>query len=119
MASRSDTRPRKEETLFERLKLMRSCPVCTAAYQGSEGHVLEETSESALVHMTCQSCRSALLALVVTSALGMSSVYVMTDLSVMDTIRLRDAQSVAQDHVLDFHLYLQQPYAFEERMKEL
>lgn len=100
-------------SLFEELKLIRHCPMCSTAYGGSEVHLFESTPNSHFFHLTCLECQGSLLGIVVVNDLGMSSVYTVTDLSVVDIALKRTPQSISEEDVLGFHEYLQEKHRFE------
>lgn len=93
--------------LQEGLKLMRQCPVCEKDYQTDHVYILEEYGGSHLIHMTCPHCQSAVLALVMISPIGMSSIGMMTDLSMDDALRVRDREPIADDDILTLHTALE------------
>ncbi|MBI5728164.1 MAG: hypothetical protein HY984_00225 [Candidatus Magasanikbacteria bacterium] len=100
-------------SLFEELKLLRTCPVCRRSYLGTEVHVLESYSGSYLLHITCRHCLAAILTLVVTASMGISSVSALTDLTVVDSIRLRHAPAVSEDDLFSYHEVLKRRQVFE------
>ena len=93
---------------------MRQCPICTHQYTVDAIAVLEEREGMHLVHITCPSCSNAVLAVVVVSAIGMSSVGVVTDLDVQDVVRLRNRPIFSQDDVLDFYTCIESRGTFEQ-----
>lgn len=97
---------KKENSLFDQLKLMKNCPQCKAEYTKEGIEVVEEKSSTHLVHLTCPSCFNALLAVVVVSKLGMSSVGMFTDLNAVDVRRLYGKNAITEEQILDFHDFL-------------
>jgi hypothetical protein len=95
-----------KEVIFDRLRLMRECPLCGGAYQEKQVEIIEENGSGHLVHITCDQCQNAILSLVVVSQIGMSSVGIVTDLSAIDARRLQKRPPVSEDVVLNFHQYL-------------
>ena len=98
---------------FGYLRVMRECPVCNTAYRAEQVAVLEADGHNHLVHLTCGACQNALLAMVVVSPLGMSSIGVMTDLTAADADRFRLEPPVSEEDVLSFHQVLQQTHRLE------
>ncbi|OGH66533.1 MAG: hypothetical protein A3B90_00830 [Candidatus Magasanikbacteria bacterium RIFCSPHIGHO2_02_FULL_41_13] len=96
----------KQKALFEQLKLMRNCPLCKSEYTHETLELVEEGTGTHLVHLTCVQCKNAMLALIVVSKLGMSSVGMLTDLNAPDAKRLYRKNAIAEESVLDFHDYL-------------
>lgn len=104
---------RAADSVFERLRLMRACPMCGAAYREEQAVVLDADGPNHLVHLNCSRCHNALLTMVVVSALGMSSVGVVTDLSPADADRLGRQPPVTEEQVLAFHQLLRRAHQFE------
>lgn len=102
-----------ENSIDESLQLLRQCPLCQASYQTGDLTVIEDYDDVRLVHMTCGECASAVMAIVVVSPLGMSSVAVFTDLTAGDVSRLRSRDIFNQDDVLDFYSGMQKSGGLE------
>lgn len=100
----------------ENLKLLRECPLCQAAYKIEAMSVITEVDESRLVHMTCHECAAAVLAIVIASPLGMSSIGLVTDLTAKDVKRLYQKDVFTQDDVLAFHSGMQKPGGLESML---
>lgn len=96
----------KQNSLFDQIKLMKNCPQCKAEYTKEAFEIVEEGTGTHLIHLTCSHCANAMLALVVISKLGMSSVGMLTDLTALDARRLYRKEAIAQEEILDFHDYL-------------
>lgn len=94
-------------SLSDLLKLMRQCPSCSASYDAATPLVLSREGETHVVHLTCGSCRGAILALVRLSVQGVMSIATLTDLSAADATRLSTQDPITGDDVLDFHEFLQ------------
>lgn len=98
----------KQNSLFDKIKLMKTCPLCKAEYTKEALEVVDEGTGTHLVHLTCAHCQNAMLALIVVSKLGMSSVGMLTDLNAPDARRLYHKQAITEDQILDFHEYINQ-----------
>jgi len=98
----------KQNSLFDKIKLMKTCPLCKAEYTKEALEIVEERTGTHLVHLTCSECQNAMLALIVVSKLGMSSVGMLTDLNATDAQRLHHKQAITEEQILDFHEYLNQ-----------
>ncbi len=96
----------KQNALFDQLKLMKNCPMCKNEYTREAVELVEEGVGSHLVHVTCGICHNALLALIVVSRLGMSSIGMLTDLDAPDAKRLYRKTALGEESVLGFHDYL-------------
>lgn len=98
------------------MKLIRECPLCSEQYDTEKVQVIQEHTGAHLLHLTCQRCSSAMLALVMVSSLGMGSVGVVTDLTSEDVIRLQDIEPVTSDDVLTFYEFLAESSHFESAL---
>lgn len=100
---------RKPSSLLqESLRLISYCPVCDTSYNPMEARVIEEQGETHLMHVRCKKCAHAILALVLTSGMGVSSMGLLTDLTFDDVLRFREAPALTTDDVLAFHELLDQ-----------
>lgn len=90
--------------LFEGgVKLISYCPLCESSYNPREAHVLGEKEDSYLLHITCGNCRNAVIALVLISSVGISSVGLVTDMTFAEYRKFREAAPVTMDDVIDIH----------------
>ena len=94
---------------FEHLRVISTCPICSARYHSAELKILEERQEAQLVYIQCRKCRSSVLAVVLANQLGVSSVGLVTDLSGDDVLKFRRQPVVSGDDVLDLHEAMRQP----------
>ena len=75
--------------------------------------VLNETEGTHLLHLHCENCQNAVLALVLSSPSGLTSLGIVTDLSKNDLARLRQFQTeLTVDDLLDFHGEILTPLTF-------
>jgi rubredoxin len=93
----------KQNSLFDQIKLMKNCPQCKAEYTKEAFEIVEEGTGTHLVHLTCSHCANAMLALIVISKLGMSSVGMLTDLSALDAKHFHHKDALDEESVLGFH----------------
>ncbi|MBF8281043.1 MAG: hypothetical protein HW383_816 [Candidatus Magasanikbacteria bacterium] len=101
---------------FEGLKLIATCPLCDAAYDPVTVRIIEERDDIRVVHVTCQKCMSAVVALIMTTPMGVSSVALMTDCTPEDVDRVRSSESVTLDDALDLHEMLKRPATFVKQL---
>lgn len=99
---------KKPNSIFERLKLIKECPLCAHHYEESRAVVLEEYKGNHLVHITCKQCKGAILHLVMMTQLGLNSIGIITDLSAMEVANLKMKPIIDEDQLLDFHKYIVQ-----------
>lgn len=102
MSFRAPTQPGSDGAL-----LMTACPACATAYELEDTLVLHELEGAHLLHLQCGKCGNAVLAMVIVSSVGVSSVGVMTDLSRDDAQKFLEAPSVDSDDVLAAHAFLE------------
>jgi len=93
---------------------MRECPLCKQSYGTDRMQILEERHGAHLVHMTCTNCASAILALVLITPIGVSSVGMMTDLVYDDAKRFQSRRPFTEEDMLDFYTAL---HASEEERR--
>ncbi|MDP3985293.1 MAG: hypothetical protein Q8P82_00880 [bacterium] len=94
---------RSAQSWDDGLRLISVCPLCEAQYNPLEAHLIDEEDNSHLLHITCIKCSHAVLARVLVSSGGISSVGLVTDLSYDDVVKFRDAEEVKDDEVLALH----------------
>lgn len=83
-----------------------NCPVCQIRYEPLEARILDESDNSHLVYVKCQHCQSAVLAVLLTNQLGVSSIGLITDLSSDDVMLLKDSKPITIDEVIEAHEFL-------------
>lgn len=85
---------------------MSQCPLCKKQHSTEDARILSKKNGAHLVHITCPHCANAVLAVIVVTQLGLSSVGMMTDLDTEDVVRLRQNKPVTEDELLTFHTVL-------------
>ncbi len=85
------------------------CPLCETNYNPMEARVLGEKEDGHLLHIRCKKCWNSILALVLVSNAGVSSVGLITDLTFEDVRKfaVHDAP-VTTDDVIGVHQLLEQ-----------
>lgn len=83
--------------------IMHKCPACDAVYKDKGVSVIDKDGGASLIHATCNSCSQALLALVVDSQIGTSSVGMMTDLTLADAEKMQYKPELDEDDLFSFH----------------
>jgi hypothetical protein len=96
----------ESKSVQEGIKLMNNCPLCKRQHTPDAASVLVEKNGTHLVHITCPFCHNAVLAVIVVTPFGLSSVGMVTDLQASDVLRLRNSGSVSEDELLNFHILL-------------
>jgi hypothetical protein len=92
------------------LRLISYCPLCNAHYNPREAKILEQKEGAHLIHVECRSCRSSIVAVVITGGIGVSSVGLITDLTSQDVIRFKNEESVAENDVIAAYEVLSRPH---------
>lgn len=87
----------------EGIKLISFCPLCQAKQEAMEVKILETTEMARLLHLRCQRCQAAILALVMLSPSGLNSVGMITDLSAEEVLKFKETDGLEADDVLSFH----------------
>lgn len=88
------------------LRLISYCPLCEVSYNPLRARVLEERDDAHLVHIQCANCGSSIVALILNSTLGITSVGLVTDLTGDDVLRFKDEGHVTTNEVISFHNFL-------------
>ena len=83
-------------------KNMDHCPVCSTSYHLSAIFLIENRKESRLFHATCSECAHAMMALVVDSQVGTSSVGMITELSATELVNVRSKEALSDNDLLSF-----------------
>lgn len=87
--------------------------MCSYGYKEEHVTVLDEHDSGHLVHITCSQCHNSILAMVLLSAMGMSSIGIITDLSAKDASRVEKKPPISEDFLLGFHQMLKQSNKLE------
>jgi hypothetical protein len=98
------------------IKLISYCPLCESSYNPRQTRVLGEKEDSHLLHIQCGNCSNAILALVLISAVGVSSVGLITDLCHDEVDRFKDAPAISTDDVIEVHHLLQNEEELFQRL---
>lgn len=103
-----------ETPISRALTLLRQCPICNTAYAAEMFRTIDEHDGANLLHCTCSQCHQSVMALVMTSSTGVSSVGMITDLTAQDITRINRKSSITEDELLSFHSLLNQEHVFEQ-----
>jgi hypothetical protein len=103
---KSSSEDAQRNTLQDKFKLVKQCPLCSHEYKHEEISVLEEIHGTQLLHITCAACKNAMLTFIMTSQMGTSSLGMLTDLTAPDVVRINQRDFIDEDDVLNFHTSL-------------
>ncbi len=87
----------------EEIKLIAYCPLCDADLNPLQARVVEGKEDLHLVHIQCHKCKGFILALVLKTANGISSVGLITDLSFNDVYTFKDKDRITADEIINIH----------------
>jgi hypothetical protein len=85
------------------LQFINKCPICSALYDTEKAELFASHDRAYLVHLTCGSCRSYFVAMIIAVGQGLSSVGIVTDLSSADAKRLHGSEPISLDEALEAH----------------
>lgn len=87
----------------EEVKLIAYCPLCEADLNPVKAKVVEGKEDLHLVHIQCNKCKGYILALVMKTTNGLSSIGLITDLNYNDVARFKDKEIINDDEVIKIH----------------
>lgn len=96
----------QSKPIQEGLRLMNQCPLCKRQHTPEAANILLEKNGTHLVHITCPFCQNAVLAVIVVTSMGLSSVGMVTDLQANDVLKLRHSDAISEDELLNFYTLL-------------
>ena len=88
---------------LEEMRLVSFCPVCETRSNPMHARTLGQEGETRLLHIQCQKCHNAFLALVLVNQVGASSIGLLTDLSFEDVVRFHENASISVNDVISAH----------------
>lgn len=88
-------------------KILAACPLCRAQYHPLKMFVIGERDGAHVLHLECQQCGSAVVALVQTVANGVTTVGTLTDLT-SGEVASASTTTIGHDDVLDLVEWFQQ-----------
>lgn len=102
-------------TSFDNLEHLTKCPLCGKKYQYGRTILLEEADERTTFHLTCDSCKTAILVFLSVGKLGVVSVGMITDLCREEAKRLFGQEAVSANQVIEVHEFLKK---FDGKVEE-
>ncbi|PJA47690.1 hypothetical protein CO172_00315 [Candidatus Uhrbacteria bacterium CG_4_9_14_3_um_filter_36_7] len=84
------------------------CPFCHTTYVHTKIHLLWQEGGKHFLHLHCQKCAHAVLALLFSQQMGASFIGILTDLTFEDALALSSKKSISLDMVLNMHICLQE-----------
>ncbi|MFA6587524.1 MAG: hypothetical protein WCT08_00475 [Patescibacteria group bacterium] len=83
------------------------CPACKTAFDPWSIRLIAQQEEKHLLHIVCQKCQIASLALVLVQAGGLKAFELITDLNQEDAQKFGKLPAISMNEVLAFHVELQ------------
>ena len=77
------------------------CPLCNGSYSPRDIATIEQTGNVALIHSKCPKCAGSVLSLLYKDLLGITLLGMATDMDFNDALRLKDADYINEDDVLE------------------
>lgn len=84
------------------------CPFCNTSFSPQKACVLGENNESWLLHVTCVTCKSSIVVLMIIGEVGVSSFGLITDLTVTEIDQFRGSDRIEANDLIDLYQLLHQ-----------
>lgn len=94
----------KQPSSNEELRLISYCPLCEMRLKTVNAELIGERAQKRLLHVSCKKCSVSVLFLVFPSAVGQSSIGIITELNAKEVSSTHSAVSI--NDVIDVHLLL-------------
>ena len=91
------------------LKLLQKCPACQARIPTSGVHILEETENNIIAHLSCGSCRVNYLTYVMNHPQGLVGNAIMTDLNYEEALQFLDTTALTANSFLELYTLIHSP----------
>ena len=103
----------------EEIKLIARCPLCEADLNSVKAKVVEYKDDLDLVHIQCHKCKGFILALVLKTGTGLSSIGLITDLDFNDVLRFKDKEKISINQVINIYQALEKNNLTGEIQKQM
>lgn len=87
------------------LQIITNCPMCDFKYDKKDIKMIDKKDGLIAIYLNCQKCRSSMMMVIMTGALGITSVSMMTDITEDDLKNIKN-NYVKCDDVLEMHKFL-------------
>jgi hypothetical protein len=88
------------------LQMVPKCPMCDFKYEKDDIKMVDKKDGLINLHLSCRRCKSSVVMIVITGALGVTSISMITDATERDLGRMK-GNSVRYDDVLEMHRFFQ------------
>lgn len=86
--------------------IITKCPMCDFKYEKEDVKLIKKNEGAITLHLKCKQCRSSLMMLIMTGALGITSISAMTDMAEDDVEKVSGRKCISYDDVLEMHEFL-------------
>ncbi len=87
----------------EEVKIAAYCPLCDADLNPIKARIIEEKNDLYLVHIQCDKCKGFVLALVLRTENGLTSIGLITDLNFNDVYKFKNKDKISADEIIKLH----------------
>ncbi|MFA5076695.1 MAG: hypothetical protein WC480_04770 [Patescibacteria group bacterium] len=91
----------------ENIKIVSRCPMCSSYYNPLDAKVLDQRDNASLVYIRCHQCQCSILALILSTPLGINTVGLVTDLTPEEVTKYKSVEDISEDDVLEIYQLLQ------------
>ena len=96
----------KKSNPIANLQIVTNCPMCDAKYDKENVKTVNKKDGMITLYLNCQRCGSSMMMAIMTGALGITSVSMMTDFT-EDDLRRMESGYIEYDDVLEMHKFLE------------
>ncbi|MFA5995472.1 MAG: hypothetical protein WCW27_04145 [Patescibacteria group bacterium] len=100
-------------------KIIAHCPICSADKQALQSNIVNHRNNAELLHIQCQACQGAVVALVFSSGSIVSSIGLLTDLTREEVLKFQNKSLLSEDYLIDLHHFFNQTAAPEKILQSL
>ncbi len=87
------------------IQIMTKCPMCDFKYEKKDVRVINSKEGVVTLYLNCQNCRGSIMMLIMTGALGITSISMTSDI-IEDDFENIEHGCVEYDDVLEMHKFL-------------
>lgn len=88
------------------LQIMTKCPMCDFKFEKESIKIIDKKDGFITLYLNCKRCKSSLMMVIITGALGITSISMMTDIAEDDFEKI-NGNSISYDDVLEMHKFLE------------
>ncbi|MBD3300201.1 MAG: hypothetical protein GF347_02510 [Candidatus Moranbacteria bacterium] len=90
----------KKDSFFQ---IPEVCPSCSSKYEQSKVNVINNSSETIVVHVTCPNCKTSVISNISINNMRVMAVGMLTDLEKKDLKLIRKKTAIDVDDVIEMH----------------